>query len=302
MIVKELIEKADEQSKKDGKKPAKWRQRWSREDLDYLAQKYGLVSDKTLAARLQRTESAIITTARKRYAISHINNYNFYTAATLAETLGVSDCSIKLWIKRGWLTVRREAKIRGKKRLWRFTEHGIIKCLRQRPWLVILNPTPQWLISDYSHPFFYIIRDEWGKNPWYTVKQALPLLGIKSNDAISRYIHMGWLLAERKPCIGAPEGMWIIRRSAIQAFLENDPRPQHKYVAERDRNHRFLISLGYPYRLATTWVLKCPSCGEQVRIIAPSPLNGAQVRERFVTVYVNGKCLHSAEVDLTIPG
>ncbi len=284
-------------------KTAKCRKPWSEEDLEYLAHRFGLVKDKTLATRLQRTESAIITTASKKYSISRINNYNSYTAASLADALGINKCSIDLWIKKGWLKGRRLSNINGARRIWRLTEWGIIECLRKRPWLVLLKPTPQWLISEYSHHFFYLIRKEWEKDPWYTVEQAAPLLGLskKSKCAVFQYIRMGWLRAEKKPCRGSSGGVWIIRRSAIQAFLENDPRPQHKYVAERDRTHRFLMSLGYPYRLATIWVLNCPSCRQEVRIAASAQLNGAEVRAKFISIYVNGVCSHGAAVELTIP-
>ncbi|GAI61903.1 unnamed protein product, partial [marine sediment metagenome] len=89
-------------------------------------------------------------------------------------------------------------------------------------------------------------------------------------------------------------GAWIVRRSSIEAFLENDPRPEHKYIAASTTRRRLIVSSGEPYRLATLWVVKCPSCGQEVKITAPPRLRGAAVRERFIRLYVNGNCEHGS--------
>ncbi len=275
-------------------KPTRAYRHWTLEELDYLKDNYGLICDKVLAARLQRSEGAIIYLAVGKHLVTR--QMNFYTASALASLLGIpSSKSILLWVKKRWLSGIKSAKSQGKTRLWRFSEYGVAKCLRKRPWLVVLAPTRQWLISDYSHPFFYIVRKEWERDPWYTCEQAAPLLGRTQPSTVYEYIHRGWLRAEKKPCLGSTGGMWIIRLSAIRAFLANDPRPQHQFAAASASMKRFIVSSGEPSKLATIWVIRCPSCGQQVRIEADPQLHGPQVRERFIELYVNGNCTHGGD-------
>ncbi len=268
-------------------KPARAHKRWEPDELQYLAEHYGLICDKTLAARLQRSVSAIITIASRRRVISRMDN--FYTAQALAKVLGIP-CSrqVLYWVKKGWLKGRQSAMSQGKKRLWRFSERGVVLCLKQRPWLVDLKCMER-------HYFRSVVIKEWERDPWYRAEQVAPLLGLKSPRKVWKYIHRGWLPAEKKPCHGRQEGVWIIRRSAIQAFLENDPRPQHKHAAVSTARQRFIVASGEPSRLATIWVIKCPSCRQQVRITASPQIQGPRVREMFVELYVNGNCTHGAE-------
>lgn len=265
-------------------KPARAYKHWKPDELEYLAENYGLICDKTLATRLQREESAIINIASRKRVASRMAN--FYTASTLARILGIP-CPklVLLWVKRGWLKSRKSAMSQGKKQLWRFSQRGVVRCLKQRPWLVDLKRMER-------HYFRSVVIKEWERDPWYTAKQAAPLLGVKKAARVIQYIHRGWLRAEKKPYHHT--GIWIIRRSAIQAFLENDPRPQHKYIAAGAARRRFIMSLGEPSRLVIVWLIKCPSCGQQVTITASPQLRGPQVRERFIAEYVNGNCKHGA--------
>ena len=271
---------------KTADKPARHFKHWKPDELEYLAENYGRICDKLLATRLQRKESAIINTASRKRVVARTDN--FYTAPTLAKLLGIP-CprQVLWWVKKGWLKGRQSAMSQGKKQLWRFSEWGVVDCLKQRPWLVDFKRIEE-------HYFRSVVIKEWERDPWYTVEQAAPLFGFTKPDAVYRYIHRGWLPAEKKPCLGTHEGVLIIRRSAIQAFLENDPRPQHKYVAASTARKRFIVSSGEPSRLAILWVIVCPSCGQEVRITASPQLRGPQVREMFIAQYVNGNCEHGS--------
>jgi len=271
-------------------KPARHFKHWKPDELQYLAEHYGLICDKILAARLQREESAIVTIASRKHVVSR--KMNFYTAGALAKLLGIP-CSRQVlqWVKKGWLKGSQSAKSQGRIRLWRFSEKGVVHCLKQRPWLVDLKRVER-------HYFRSVVIKEWERDPWYTVEQAAPLFGLTKPDAVYRYIHRGWLPAEKKPCLGTREGVWIIRRSAIEAFLKNDPRPEHKYIAKSNARKRFIVSSGEPSRLAILWVIKCPSCGQEVKITASPQLRGTRVREMFIELYVNGNCVHGTECRL----
>lgn len=274
-------------------KPARHFKHWKPDELQYLAEHYGLICDKTLATRLQREESAIITIASRKRVVSRKGN--FYTAGTLAKLLGIP-CpkQVLQWVKKGWLKGSQSAMSQGQIKLWRFSERGVVRCLKQRPWLVDLKRMER-------HYFRSVVIKEWEHDPWYTVEQAAPLFGFTKPDAVYRYIHRGWLPAEKKPCLGTHEGVFIIRHSAIRAFLENDPRPKHRHAAASAARKRFIVASGGPSRVAIIWVIKCPACGEEVSISASPQLSGPQVRERFIELHVNGNCKHGAECLISEP-
>ena len=261
-------------------RPAISHKRWTPDELECLNDKFGLIADRTLARRLNRTEKTVISKARY-YRIRATDNFS--TARALAEVLGIS-CphTILRWLKKGWLEGKRSGKSQSKKRLWAFTEKAVEGCLRQRPWVVNLK-------SMERHYFRSIIKEEWDRDPWYTVRETAALLGIKNRNTVSGYISQGWLKAEHNQCMGGKT--WVIRRSAIQAFLKDDPRPAHLHVVRRET----MISSGIPQKFAIIWFVKCPACGQRVMTRAHPDLRGYQVQKRFVELYVNGTCAHTSE-------
>lgn len=196
-------------------RPARRYQPWTLDELECLGDNYGVLTDKTLAGRLQRSELAI---RQKAYQGLHIHRFdNLWNAAELAEALCIPHSgTIIEWVKRGSIKARRSSIHRGPNRYWKFSYTGIVRCVRRHPWLVMFKPTSQWLISDYTHHFFYIVRKEWKRDPWYTTEQAARLLGVNRTNT-RRYIHRGLLEAEKIPRQGGLA--WVIRASAIQAFL-----------------------------------------------------------------------------------
>ena len=274
-------------------KPARSHCRWTSEELHYVSDHYGLLSDGNIARNLGRSVHGVIWAARRLHTR---RRDNFYNASELARTLGLTDgfCRKVIgWVERGWLKARKGPTAGGRKgkssplsRMWTFREPSIVKCLRQRPWLVDPASMPE-------HFFRSVVMREWDRDPWYTISQLRILLG--AENTILRYIHRGWLVAEKKPCGGPNGGAWVIRDSAIRAFLENDPRPQSKFKAESEGRRRLFLESGRATRLAVVWLLKCPSCGQEVRVSAPPQLLGPQIRERFIRLYVNGNCQHGTE-------
>jgi len=191
------------------------RKHWTEEEMDYLADNFGVLTDETLARRLQRSELAIRLKVRRRF---HMHRWdNLYNAAELAEALCIPHAGrIIRWVKRGWLKARRSSIHKGPYQHWKFSYTGIVRCLRRHPWLVMLKPTRRWLISDYTHHFFYIIRQEWKRDPWFTTERAARLLGV-TIPTVRVYIHRGLLEAEMVP--RRQSSVWVIRRSAINLFL-----------------------------------------------------------------------------------
>lgn len=257
--------------------------RWTEDELEYLSNKYGLISDRAICRHLQRSANAIRIAAIRKL---HSNRkMNFYSGHELARTLGIP-CSktIISWVEVGWLKARRSPVRQGPFRAWLFQDKNIIAFLHTRPWLFNPKKMPE-------HYFRSIIREEYNRDPWYTCQEAAPLLGIKTDDAVQRYINKGWLPGHKRP--GGPwQGRWVIRRSAIEKFLANDPRPTHKFETcslSRKRNAR---RNGNPLRLSVVWSVLCPGCGETVVVKADPALRGPQVQQLFTRIYTNGTCSH----------
>ncbi len=205
-------------------KPARSYRHWTPEELEYLSNHYGLMSDTVLAHHFHRSEIAILLAARKK--LGQRKKDNFYTAAELTRLLGLS-CAKQIvgWLEQGWLKGEKAPIRQGQYFLWLITYENIVGCLRKHPWLVNLKR------MERSY-FRSVVIEEWERDPWYTCAQVAPLLSVKALHAVYRYIYLGWLPAERKS--GGHWGAWIIRRSAVQAFL-NRVEPSNRPTTRRDR-------------------------------------------------------------------
>jgi len=231
--------------------------RWSGKDLAFLNDNVGIMSDDALARHFGRTRNSI-KLAMKRRLHNCNHKTNFYTARDIARLFGIG-CSktIVAWRSKGFLKGERSPVHCGKTFMWGFLYEDIVKCLRRRPWLVEIKRMEE------SY-FRSIVQEEWNKNPWYNCEQAAPLLGVKDHNAVKRYIHRRWLPAVRKPAGGTWE--WIIRKTAVDAFLKDDPRSDHRRqaYAKSRRNHgrKFLISRTYWAKRMVT----APMRGRGVRV------------------------------------
>lgn len=264
-------------------RPARYKHKWTPEELHYLSDHYGLLLDGTIACNLGRSVCGISWAARK---LKLRRKDNLYTATELARVLGIAGSETVIgWVQRGWLKCRRGPLKAGLNRAWVFTEGTVAKFLRQRPWVVDLA-------SMTEHYFRSVVEREWERDPWYTCQQAAPLLGVKADTTVQDYCSRGWLSADKNPQRGGRS--WVIRHSAIQEFLANDPRPQSNHYTISEARRRFLIEAGQASMLTITWIIRCPRCRQQVRIMAPPQLRGAEVRERFIRLHVNGNCEHSS--------
>lgn len=256
---------------------------WTPEELDILGSKYGLVSDRALSRQLQRSPNALhIASVRKLHSN---RKANFYSATELAKVLGIG-CPKTLvsWVDVRWLKARRSVVRAGQYKAWKFLDQHIIKFLRNKPWLFNLKNMPQ-------HYFRSIVQEEYDKDPWYTCVEAAPFLGVKTDDAVQRYIFHGWLKAEKKP--GGPwTGVWIIRRSAIEHFLANDPRPQNRHDLASSARKTTWRRKGNPLRLSTVWSVLCPVCNTTAVVKAPPHLHGPEVQQLFIDIYTDGTCSH----------
>jgi len=258
---------------------------WSEADIEYLGEKYGMLSLRAICKHLQRSPNAIKVASFRK--LHHGMKANFYTAREVARLFGISCAkTIVGWMEQGWLNGRRSFARAGPNIAWCFTEENIKRCLRQRPWLCDLKKMER-------HYFRTIVQEEYDKDPWYSCAEAAGLIGLKSDDAVMRYIYRKWLPAVKRP--GGPwQGQWIIRQSDIHKFLASDPRPNRsQYVSSSRKALR--LQRGLPVRLALYWSVLCRLCGQRVIIMANPRLKGHQVQEQFHQIYTNGKCNHGRQ-------
>jgi hypothetical protein len=169
--------------------------------------------------------------------------------------------------------------------VWGFTYEAIEECLRKRPWLVDFRKMERSF-------FRSIVKDAWDEDPWFTSEEAAPKLGLIDPNAIKRYIRRGWLSAERKPTSGAWQGMWIVRQSAIDAFLEDDPRHEYKHLSLVRSRHLNSYKNHFPIALQKIWVIKCPVCKHKTTIKANPHIAGPELKSLFLEIYTNGTCSH----------
>jgi len=80
--------------------------------------------------------------------------------------------------------------------------------------------------------FRQTVLTEWEKNPWYTTDEAAVYIGlsVKSKWAVGKYVKKGWIKGLRQLGAGGL-GQWVFHRSNLDAFLLNDPRPDHRKEA-----------------------------------------------------------------------
>ncbi len=179
----------------------------------------------------------------------------------------------------------------GKYRTWRFEYEDIEACLQARPWLVDFKRMEQ------SY-FRSMVREAYEKDPWYNAYDAAPLLGLVDHNAVHRYIHRGWLKVERRPGAGGL-GEYVIRRSAIEAMLAHDPRPEHEryvFLKSLKVRRKNWLREGRPIAVLKEWLIRCEVCHHKVRIKADPNLRAPMIKELFTETYTHGSCCHGKRV------
>jgi hypothetical protein len=180
---------------------------WTSEDLEYLADTYGLIPDADICEHLHRSLNGIAETAKRRLQINR--KTNSYTARDVTKALGLSDSKIitETWMSKGFIKGQKSPTRCGRNLMWHFDKEDIVACLKERPWLVDRQKL---------RGFRQVVKAEWKRDPWYNTKQAGRLLGHHPHTIVL-YLNRGSLAGVKKPAL-CWQGEWVIRRSAIQAF------------------------------------------------------------------------------------
>jgi len=96
----------------------KSRRIWTKEDVEYLQEKFGILSLKIIAKHLGKTEYAIVGKAKRAGLGGVLNASELLNAAQLAKALGVDRGTIERWIKE--VNLKAVKRVLSKKRaFWR---------------------------------------------------------------------------------------------------------------------------------------------------------------------------------------
>jgi hypothetical protein len=267
---------------------------WTQQDLDWLSEHYGILSDVAICRHLGRSFNAIRLASKR---ILHINRkMNFYTAHEVARQLGLPDSKTvtHCWLRHGYIKGKRSPVVCGTRRMWMFTYEAIEKALYKRPWIAHEKDMPVgW--------FRALVAMEKQRDPWYSVTEAAPLLGVADGYRVANYIRKGWLKGEFS-YTGSNNRHWVVRLSAINKMLKKDPRPEHYRLAIARSKVERLVRQGRPARAAVVWAARCPDCGKRVHIIAPKKWEGCVVMRKFAANHRN-PCRHNGlvVVDYLVP-
>lgn len=105
--------------------------RWQDWERDYLHDCWGLVSQKWLARRLGRRESAVYWMARE---LGLTLTQNFLTASDIARIFGVHVIVPIRWITQGLLSATKQSLVhQGQGSVWRITEVSVHKFMQAHP-------------------------------------------------------------------------------------------------------------------------------------------------------------------------
>jgi hypothetical protein len=125
------------------------RRAWTAKELDTLDRLLGKVSAGTIAKRLKRTETSVVTKIKALGDSRRINEG--YTMRDLEECLGEDRRKIQEWIANGWLRDRLQGTNRHNGNghdIHRFRESDIIDFVKKHPLEISLGKVQQiWFLD-----------------------------------------------------------------------------------------------------------------------------------------------------------
>jgi hypothetical protein len=169
---------------------------------------------------------------------------------------------------------------------WFITHENIEEFVKSRPWFFDPEKMP-------DNEFRDIVKWDFARDPWYSLPQACKLIGVSyDSSAMAGYITKGWLHPMRAPIEGGNHWTWLFRKSDINAFLADDPRPKsHKNHYKNLKLRR--LNEGRAIEMCMVWQMICPFCKKSVLIRSNPHICGYEAKELFVKAFcVKGNCSH----------
>lgn len=152
------------------------RRAWSKEELDYLEDKWGDTSIPGIAAKLNRTVDAITLKANRIGLGRHLHSGEYITLCQLASALGISYTSIlTIWIPKGFpygtkKPISKKFKITYIKDFWKWAEKNKKFLDFSKMEVNTLGPEPEWVAEKRKAD---TAATRYKKTPWTSGEEAL---------------------------------------------------------------------------------------------------------------------------------
>jgi hypothetical protein len=181
---------------------------WTEDEDEYLAEFWGIRSDKAVARHLGRTVTAC--QLRVKRALGITRRMQFLTSRVVGDILGYDAKRIAALIDRGYLQGQKAPFKVGPNRVWRIDQSSLERFMRRYPW--------QYDRTRIEKGTYWrnLAEDVWRRDPWLTATEAAARLSV-CTATIHRHCQRGWLKGE-KAWGAAHQGVWRIPESALARF------------------------------------------------------------------------------------
>jgi hypothetical protein len=177
-----------------------YHRRWTDEDIDYLKESYGLVSDATICRKLRRSRWALYVIVKRR---NILKKDNLLTLRSVARIFRVDDKVARHWVYIGALNARKGTFNIGKSRVWMVTLEDVEHFIKHHPELYECRD-----IDPEEHFFWRREAERWAfdaKNGGGPYKRPRKEYGAQEDSfIIDNYERMDYHELARR--LGRPEG------------------------------------------------------------------------------------------------
>jgi hypothetical protein len=227
-----------------------YNRRWTARDHRRLAAYWGILPDREVARRLDRTVVACLIRAKRHLGISRGQQHT--TARAVARLFGVDESTARRWITRGWLTGHRSPiGAGGRFRQWSVPASALLAFVREHPLRYEFDR-----LAAHAGPEHWLTRaaaEAQRADPWLDVEPAAALLGY-TVERLRDLAWLGRLPSAHRSVLGRRAHPWqgrlVFRRSALEAFRRDRAAAEHerRAAAARRRALRDGLPNGRPVR------------------------------------------------------
>lgn len=187
---------------------------WTEEEDEYLAERWGRISDIKVAAHINRTITACQIRVKRHLGINR--HTQFYTQREVAHVFGIDEHKIGMLREAKLLDGKPAPFFFGLNRVWRFEEKQIEAFIRKYPWHYDRSRIEE---GTYFRRIADNVQDA---DPWLTTQEFAELAGVTRN-CVSANIRGGRLQAQ-KTWGASSQGDWRIPQSELTGFRPSTRR------------------------------------------------------------------------------
>lgn len=202
--------------------------KWTELEIEYLRDHYPTESMEAMQKYLRRTPVGIGLKAKR---LGLVRKDGFFTVQSLADLLKVDSHKALDWVQSGILPAKQLPYRQGPYRVWHIAMADVERFLHEYPFLV-----HNWR-QMAPHYFRSIVRQEWEKDPWYSLKEATRIVGLVNDLMLYKRIQEGECRGyQRSP--GKAWSQWWIRKSWLKDFKRRDTREERRKRSTELAKHR----------------------------------------------------------------